>query len=337
MSAPSFDTGFALEAALPGRRLDPARRYDVLVLGAGPAGIAAAIYVLRKGYTAGVLAKLLGGQVAWTSEIENYPGFRVVDGAALVSRFREQLAQTPPDLALDQEATAVTRDEGGFAVRAAGAEYRCRALVAATGKRPRLLGVPGEQRLLGRGVALCAICDAPLFRGKVVGVVGGGNSGLEAAIDLAKVAARVVLFQDLPRLTGDAVFESRVRALPQVEVRPASVVTEVLGEERVRGVRVRSLADGAEREVPLDGVFVEIGLEPNSGIFRGLAPLNARGEIEVDGACRTAVPGLFAAGDVTSVPYKQIVVAAGEGAKAGLSACEHLLRLGDAPVATAGG
>ena len=211
----------------------------------------------------------------------------------------------------------------------AGAEYRARALIVATGKRPRLLGVPGEQRLLGRGVATCSTCDAPLFRGKVVGVVGGGNSGLVAALDLAKVAPRVVLFQDQDRLTGDEVLQRRVRASPQIELRLGTTVTAVLGEERVRAVRVR--AGRREREVPLEGVFVEIGLIPNSEPFRGLAPMNARGEIEVDGAGRTAVPGLFAAGDVTNVPYKQIVVAAGEGAKAALAAADYLLRLEAAP------
>jgi alkyl hydroperoxide reductase subunit F len=157
-------------------------------------------------------------------------------------------------------------------------------------------------------------------------VVGGGNSGLEAALDLAKIASRVVVFQDLDRLTADAVLERRARALPQIELRPGTAVTEILGEDRVRAVRVRTTADGASSEVAIEGVFVEIGLIPNSEPVRGIAPMNARGEIEIDCACRTAVPGFFAAGDVTSVPYKQIVVAAGEGAKAALSAADYLMR-----------
>ena len=325
MSDPGFDVGFAREAGAPG--LDPARLYDVLVLGAGPAGVAAAIYLVRKGLATGVIAQALGGQVAWTAEIENYPGYRLIDGAGLVERFREQVVEFSPDLGLGLEVTGAGRRDGRFVVRA-GADYQARALLVATGKRPRQLGVPGEQRLLGRGVATCATCDAPLFRGKVVGVVGGGNSGLEAALDLAKVAARVIVFQDLDRLTGDGVLERRVRALPRVEVRLGTAVTEILGEERVRAVRTR--AGGAVGEVALEGLFVEIGLLPNSDPVRGLAPLNARGEVEVDCACRTAVPGLFAAGDVTNVPYKQIVVAAGEGVKAALSAADYLLRLEDA-------
>jgi len=323
MSGPGFDVGFALDADAPG--LDPERLYDALVLGAGPAGIAAAIYLVRKGLSTGIIAQALGGQVAWTSDIENYPGFRLVDGAALVQRFREQIAEMSPDLGLGLEVTKAAWVEDRFVVRAAGVDYRSRALVVTTGKNPRLLGVPGEQRLLGRGVATCAVCDAPLFRGKVVGVVGGGNSGLAAALDLARASARVIVFQDLDRLAGDRIYERRLRTLPQVDVRLATTVTAILGEDRVRAVRVRT--GGTEEEIALDGVFVEIGLTPNSEAVRGLAPLNARGEIDVDCACRTAVPGLFAAGDVTSVPYKQIVIAAGEGAKAALSAADYLLRL----------
>lgn len=325
MSEPRFDTGFAPPVGAP--RLDPARLYDALVLGAGPAGIAAAIYLVRKGLATGVISQTLGGQVAWTSDIENYPGYRLIDGTALVQRLREQVSEFPPDLGLELDVTRAERRGERFAVRTAGADYLARTLVVATGKRPRLLGVPGEQRLLGRGVASCTICDAPLYRGKDVGVVGGGNAGLVAALDLAKGSPRVVLFQDLDRLTGDDSLVRRVRALPQIEVRLGTTVTGILGEERVRAVRVRPRDGGAESEVALAGLFVEVGLIPNSEPVRGLAPLNQSGEIEVDCACRTAVPGLFAAGDVTNVPYKQIVVAAGEGAKAALSAADYLLRL----------
>jgi NADH-dependent peroxiredoxin subunit F len=326
MSEPDFDVGFSLDpAGAPG--LSPARLYDALVLGAGPAGICAAIYLVRKGFATAVVAQSLGGQVAWTAGIENYLGYRLIAGSALVERFREQVAEFPPDLGLGLEVSGVERRPDRFAVRAAGAEYGARTIVVATGKRPRLLGVPGEQQLLGRGVSTCAICDAPLYRGRVVGVVGGGNSGLEAALDLAKIASRVVVFQELDRLSADALLVRRARTLPQIELRLGTAVTEILGEDRVRAVRVRGRDGGAPEEIALDGVFVEIGLAPNSELVRGLAPLNARGEIEVDCACRTAVPGLFAAGDVTNVPYKQIIVAAGEGAKAALSAAAYLLHL----------
>lgn len=325
---PSFDPGFALAPGSAGRPLDRGSLHDALVLGAGPAGLCAAIYLMRKGLATGVIAQELGGQVAWTAEIENYPGYRLIDGAELVRRFREQVAEFAPDLGLGLAVEGLARGDDEFLVSAGGGTYRARAVVIATGKRPRMLGVPGEARLLGRGVAACAICDAPLFRGRTVGVAGGGNSGLEAALDLAGVSPRVHLFQDLDRLTGDELLERRLRALPHVEIHLGAKVVEVLGEDRVRGARVRSAADGAVRDIPLEGLFVEIGLIPNSEPFRALVPRNARGEIEVDCAGRTAVPGVFAAGDVTAVPWKQIVVAAGEGAKAALSAWEYLMRRG---------
>jgi alkyl hydroperoxide reductase subunit F len=321
-----FDAEFVGAAGPPLRPLDPGRRYDALVLGAGPAGLCAALYLLRKGLATGLLAQGVGGQLSRSAAVENYLGVGLVDGAALAERFRVQVAALGPDAGLDLEATAVERDGAGFLVRAGGTAYRGRAVVAATGKRPRTLGAAGEQRLAGRGVAYCAICDAPLYRDRVVGVVGGGNTGLESAIDLAKLAPRVHLFQDLDRLTGDVVLERRLREFPNVEVHLDTRVVEVLGEERVRGVRVRTGPGGAESEVALEGVFVAIGLAPNSEPFRGLLPLDQRGQIEVDAACRTAVPGLFAAGDVTNVPYKQAIVAAGEGAKAALSAADWLLR-----------
>ncbi|HWR98345.1 MAG TPA: FAD-dependent oxidoreductase [Candidatus Methanoperedens sp.] len=327
MSELAFDTGPPFGGSGSAPPLAAARRYDALVLGAGPAGITAAIYLVRKGFATGVIAPVLGGQVAWTAEIENYLGYRLIDGATLVARFREQVAEHSPDLGIGLEASAIERRGDRFAVRAGAAEYAARAVIVATGKRPRLLGVPGEQRLLGRGVASCAICDAPLYRGRTVAVVGGGNSGLEAALDLAKLCPRVHLFQDLDHLTGDEVFARRVRAVPQIEIHLGLRVAEIVGEERVRAVRARPAAGGEAIEVPVEGVFVEIGLVPNSELVRGVAALNARGEIEVDGAGRTAVPGLFAAGDVTTVPYKQIVIAAGEGAKAALSAHDYLLRL----------
>ena len=258
-------------------RPDPARLYDALVLGAGPAGIAAAIYLVRKGLGTAVVAQALGGQVAWTAGIENYPGYRLIEGAVLVERFLEQVEQFPPDLGLDLEATGAERRADGFAVLAGGQEYHSRTLIVATGKRPRLLGVPGEQRLLGRGVATCSVCDAPLYRGKAVGVVGGGNSGLETALDLAKVAARVMLFQDLDRLTGDAVLERKVRALPQIELRLGTTVTGILGERRVSGGAGAPLGGRRGGRGRPRGGFVAIGLVPNSEPLRALAPLNRAG------------------------------------------------------------
>ncbi len=327
--APAFDPGFAFEAPA-GPRLEPGRRYDVLVLGAGPAGLSAAIYLVRKGRAVGVLGGTLGGQVAWTAGIANYLGFRLIEGTALVNAFREQVSEAGPDLGLGLEVTDAARREGGFVVTAGGGEYRARALVIATGKRPRTLGVPGEQRLLGRGVAFCATCDAPLYRGKAVAVVGGGNSGLEAALELAQSSPGVVLVEAAGRLSGDAVLAEAVRRLPNVEVLPATRVVEIAGEDRVTEIVVRPGGGGGTRRIPVEGVFVEIGLDPNSEPFRKLVPLSPAGEVVVDCAARTPVAGVFAAGDVTTVPWKQIVVAAGDGAKAALSAHDWLARGGGA-------
>jgi len=323
---PAFDAGFALEAAAPA--IDRARAYDALVLGAGPAGIAAAIYLVRKGHAVGMIGRSLGGQVAWTATVGNYLGYRLIDGLELVARFREQVADVAPDLGLGLEVTGLARAGAGFAVDAGGERYRGRAVVIATGKRPRTLDVPGEERLLGRGVAFCATCDAPLYRGRRVAVAGGGNSGLEAAIELAPGSPRVTLLESGERLTGDRVLAEAVAALGNVEVLTGTRVLEVLGDDQVRALRVRREPGGPEREIPVEGVFVEIGLVPNSAPFAGLVPLSPEGEVVVDCAGRTPVPGVFAAGDVTIVPWKQIVIAAGEGAKAALSAHDWLLRGG---------
>lgn len=323
-----FDAGFAL-GGLEGRKeLGPGHVYDAIVIGAGPAGLSAAIYLIRKGLDTGVIASNIGGQVAWTSSIENYLGYRLIEGVHLVERFREQMNEFDAPLSLNEEVTGLAEREGVFHVRAGERDYKARALVVATGKRPRELDVPGEKRLLGRGVAYCAICDAPLYRGKTAAVVGGGNSGLEAAIDLSRGSPRVYLFELGDRLTGDAVLVERVTASERIEVLLNTKVKEVVGGESVSGIRVATEGSG-ERELAVEGVFVEVGLVPNSAPFGDLLSLNGQGEIEVDCLCRTNVPGVFAAGDVTAVPYKQIVVAAGEGAKAALSAYEYLLRSGD--------
>ena len=211
-------------------------------------------------------------------------------------------------------------------MRTGKGSYRGRSLILATGKRPRMLNVPGEERLLGKGVAYCAICDAPLYKGKAVAVAGGGNSGLEAALDLARVSPKVYLVETGVALTGDSLLRDKVEALVNIEVLTGTEVVEILGDKGVTGVTVRSVAGGEARKLDVEGIFVEVGLQPNSKLFRDIVKRNRRGEIEIDSLCRTSAPGIFAAGDVTSVPFKQIVIAAGDGAKAGLSAYDYLLR-----------
>jgi alkyl hydroperoxide reductase subunit F len=321
-----FDASFAVPALSTLQGVEPDRTYDVLVVGAGPAGLSASIYLIRKGLDIGIVAGNVGGQVAWTAGIENYLGYRVIEGAALVEKFNEQLARFPVGLSLDSSVTGFLRRGEVFEVQCGERSFTARALVLATGKRPRLLGVPGERRFIGRGVAYCATCDAPLYRGKVTAVVGGGNSGMEGAIDLARLSPRVYLIESGDRLSGDAALVERVKGLERVEILLGTRVAEILGEEKVRGLHIKGAGREEGEDLPVEGVFVEIGLDPNSDAMGGFVDLNERGEVEVDCRCATSVPGVFAAGDVTSVPYKQIVVAAGEGAKAALSAYEYLLK-----------
>jgi alkyl hydroperoxide reductase subunit F len=322
----SFETGFALPDSALGEPLRSDRLYDVLVLGAGPAGLSAAIYLLRKGLDTGIITGNIGGQVTWSASIENYLGYRLIEGLQLVEKFNDQLKEFPVGLGLDDEATSVSGSPGAWEVRTGKGSCRGRSLILATGKRPRMLNVPGEKKLLGKGVAYCAICDAPLYRGKATAVAGGGNSGLEAALDLARVSPKVYLVEMGAALTGDTVLLEKVAEMANIEVLTGTEIVEILGEENVSGVAVRSTADKKIRRLDVEGIFVEVGLQPNSKLFRDIVKRNPRGEVEIDSLCRTSAPGIFAAGDVTAVPYKQIVIAAGDGAKAALSAYGYLLR-----------
>jgi len=324
----SFETGFALPETSAGVALDPGRTYDVLILGAGPAGLSSAIYLMRKRLDTAIITENVGGQVTWTASVENYLGYRVIEGVQLVERFNEQLGDFSIGLGLNEKVVALTGKADLFEVRTASASFTARTLILATGKQPRTLNVPGEKRLLGRGVAYCAICDAPLYKGKVTAVVGGGSSGLEAAIDLAALCPRVYLLERGEKLTGDEVLREKIEGLDVIEVLLDAEVLEILGEDRVKAVRFRRAGAEALEEIAVEGLFVEVGLDPNSGPFRGFVELNERGEVEVDCRGRTSVEGVFAAGDVTSVPFKQIVIAAGDGAKAALSAHDYILRRG---------
>ena len=305
--------------------LDAEKIYDVLIVGGGPAGLTAAVYCMRKGAVTGIIVKEIGGQVAVTSAVENYMGYRYINGVDLVEKFKDQVLQFGIDY---DEGGSVAAVEPGEVVRVRmedGRVFSARSLIAATGKSWRKLGVPGEEELTGRGVAYCSTCDGPFFAGKKVAVVGGGNSGLEAAIDLARIAESVVLVQFLDELTGDRVLRDTLGEFTNVRYLFGREVTRINGSDSVESVMVRDRKSGAEETIEADGIFVEIGLIPNSGVFRGVLELNEAGEIMVDCACRTNVPGIFAAGDVTDVPFKQIIVAGGEGAKAALSACTYAL------------
>ncbi len=313
----------AVQKAVP---MEEGKLYDVIIIGGGPAAMTAAVYCMRKGVSAGLISRDIGGQVSETAGIENYLGYKYIEGRELVDRFAEQVKQFGIGL---READAVTGISDGkvkSVLCKSGKTFQARAVIIASGNRWRHLGVPGEAELTGRGVAYCAICDAPLFAGKKVAVVGGGNTGVEAAIDLAKAAEKVVVVQNLAYLTADRVLIDAMGKYQNVETFFEHEVREIKGNARVEGLVVADKKTGSEQVLDVAGVFVSIGLIPNADMVKGMVKLTPMGEIVVDCACRSSVPGIFAAGDVTSVPYKQIIIAAGEGAKAALSACDYVLK-----------
>ncbi|TET38264.1 MAG: FAD-binding protein [Dehalococcoidia bacterium] len=300
---------------------------ELIIVGGGPAGMTAAVYAARKRIDTLLLSKDIGGQPNLTAGIENYMGYQYIEGFELMQKFEEQVRQFPLEQKIGQEAVALSRLDAGFEVRTDNGErYQAKAVIIATGKRPRPLNVPGEEQLRGRGVTYCAVCDGPLFAGEKVAVIGGGNSALEAADDMVKIAEHVYLVSLTP-FSGDQILIDRVKDASHLTVFLEHGVVVIEGSSRVEGIAIRDLKSGEEKRLEVGGVFVEIGLIPDSELAKGLVNLNRLGEIEVDCACETGVPGLYAAGDVTDVPEKQIVVAAGEGAKAALQAHKYLQRL----------
>jgi len=303
--------------------------YELIIVGSGPAGMTAAVYAARKKLNTLLTSVDFGGQVLWTVGVENYMGYQFIEGPELMRKFEEQVKQFPSDveMKIGQKVESITRIGESFEVRTEkGEAHQTKAIIFATGKRPRQLNVPGEKKLLGRGVTYCAICDGPLFAGEKVAVIGGGNSALEAAESMIKIAQQVYLISLTP-LTGDQILIDKVTVASNLAIFLEHEVLGIEGESRVEGMKIRDLKSKQERELRVNGIFIEIGLVPNSEAIKGLTSLNRLGEVEVNCANETDVPGLFAAGDVTNVPEKQIVVAAGEGAKAALQAHRYLQRL----------
>jgi NADH-dependent peroxiredoxin subunit F len=298
---------------------------DVMILGAGPAGMTAAIYCARKQMSVRLLTEDIGGQTLWSAGVENYLGYEFIKGADLADKFQDHLKKFPVEIIYHPVVSIASTGAGFEVTDTTGAKFTARAVIVATGKSPRQLGVTGESDFRGRGVTYCAICDAPLFADQEVAVVGGGNSGVEAAIQLAGIASRVYLVEAEPRLAADEVLVTKLGKSPNVEVLTSTTVTEIHGDVLVTGVTVM-LPDRTSRDIPVTGVFIEIGLTPNSACVSGLVKLNQTGEIIVDRAGRTSVAGVFAAGDVTDEPDKQIIIAAGDGARAALTAYDYLIR-----------
>ena len=306
--------------------LDTNTIYDVLILGGGPAGLTAAVYCMRKGVKTGMLIDIIGGQVIKTSSIENYMGYKYIEGNDLIKRFKEQVKQFEIGLRKEDPAVNIKPSNIIEIESKSGKIFKARSVIVATGKSPRWLDIPGEQELLGKGVAVCATCDAPFFQDKNVTVVGGGNSGVEAALDLVDIANHVTIIQDVDELTADQILIDKLNQYDNYDVIYGHTVTEVLGDDFIEGIKIKDYDTKEVERRETEGLFVEIGWVPNSGFVEGTLELNKWNEIKVDCACHTNQPGIFAAGDVTSVPYKQIIIAGGEGSKAALSACEYVMR-----------
>jgi len=298
---------------------------DVLIIGAGPAGMTAAVYAARKKLVTAIVSMDLGGQVAWTLGIENYMGYQYITGRELTAKFEEQVRQFQIPIVMDEVKDLKIGKELFTVVTAGGRTIEARTVIIATGKRPMELGLPNERKYVGRGLSYCATCDGPLFANMDIAIVGGGNSAVQAAIEMGQIASKVYIVSRSP-WRADAVVADKANQMSNLERRVGYEILEILGERIVEGLKLRDKATGKEESISVKGVFVEIGLKPNTEFLKGLVDLNEHGEIVVDCQCRTRFPGLYAAGDVTTVHEKQIVVAAGEGAKAALSAHERLLR-----------
>jgi NADH-dependent peroxiredoxin subunit F len=319
-----LDTGAAARDA---EKINAKEAYDVLVVGGGPAGASAAIYAARKGIRTGLLAERFGGQVMDTLAIENFISVKATDGPKLVMGLEEHVKDYDVDVMNLQRATQLIPGDLIEIKLENGASVKSKSVILATGARWREMNVPGEQEYRGKGVAYCPHCDGPLFKGKRVAVIGGGNSGVEAAIDLAGIVSHVTLIEFDGQLRADAVLQKKLFSLANVTVIVKALSTEVTGNgEKVNGLIYKDRDTGEVKRIDLEGIFVQIGLLPNTDWLKGTVALSNRGEIEIDARGQTSVPGVFAAGDCTTVPFKQIIIAMGAGATASLSAFDHLIR-----------
>jgi len=302
--------------------------YDVVIVGGGPAGLSAAMYCARKMLSVLVVTENIGGQALESWSIENYMGFRLVTGAELMDRFEEKVREEGIAIELDSVTSVGKRDDGSFVVKTVSKqEFIGRALLITSGAKPRWLGLPDEQQYIGRGESVCSTCDGPLFRDKDVAIVGGGNYALTTAIEMSPIARSVTLIVR-SKIRADAVYTSQLAGLKNLTILQNYAVTGLSGETLLKGITVTERNTGEEKTLPVEGLFLAIGHEPNNAFLDGFVDLNDQGEIAVDINCHTSAEGVFAAGDVTAVKAKQIIVAAGDGAKAALEAFEYLGRLG---------
>ncbi len=297
--------------------------YDVIIVGGGAAGLTAGIYVSRKRLKNAIITVDIGGQTNLTNHIENYPGADAQPGMELMGKFADEAKNFGSEIIFGKIEKLEKNQDGTFTLFASGGrKFLSKAVILAFGSIPRRLNVPGEEKFMGRGVSTCTTCDAPLFKGKVTAVVGGGNSGVEGALELNSIAKKVYLIQKGGALTADPVSVEKLKEAKNAEVLLNSEVQEVIGDKMIKAIRVKTVSE--VKEIPVDGLFIEIGYMVKSDFLNGVVELNERNEIVTDGVGRTSVPGIFAAGDVTNVPFKQTIISAGEGAKAALECYRYL-------------
>ncbi len=298
--------------------------YDTIIIGAGPAGMSAAIYLVRKRMKVIVLTNDFGGQTAKAAQVENYLGFEKISGAELVDKFQKHMASTGVEvknIAVD----SVQKKDQNFLVKAGEETLETKTVIIASGKTPRKLNVPREKELAGKGVSYCATCDGPLFQNKTVAVIGGGNSALDAAVEMEKYAQKVYILNISSQVQGDEILVERFKKSDKGQIINNAKTTEILGEQTVKGLKYEDQSTKEVKEIACDGIFVEVGWTTSTDFLKEMVKLNQLGEIEIDANNQTSTPGIFACGDVTNVPFKQIVIAAGEAAKAALSAWKYLL------------
>jgi NADH-dependent peroxiredoxin subunit F len=301
--------------------------YELIIVGGGPAGMTAAVYAARKQLNTLLISGDIGGQVMWTNSVENYMGYQFIEGDELIARFQKQVDQFPIDQKIGQKVTQIRKIDGGLeVVSEKGDTYQGKAVILASGKRPRRLNVAGETELTGRGVTYCSICDGPEYAGQRVAVIGGGNSALEAVLDVVKVAEHVDMVSVTP-LTGDPIMIDKLSDAHNLTIYTEQQTEKIIGENTVEGIVIKDLKTGNNKQLDVTGVFIEVGLVPNSDMVKELLKLNQVGEVPININCETEVPGFFAAGDVSTAPEKQIIIAAGEGAKAALRAHRYLRML----------
>ncbi len=304
--------------------------YDLIIIGAGPAGMTAGVYAARKKLKTLMLTQDIGGQAAWSSDVENYLGFEMITGAHLVEKFENHIEQFSDVLELrlvTKGVSEITQAKTYFAVKTAdGHSEHARAVIIAGGKLPRPLGVPGEKEFLNRGVTYCAWCDGPLFTGKDVAIVGGGNSALDAALNIGKSVKSIVIINNLPELTGDPIMIDKITTAPHMRIINNTEVVKINGEKFVESITIKAQGSESTTDVAVAGVFIEAGSLPATSYLQNIIKLNRGGEIVVDKNNQTSTQGIFAAGDITDIDQKQIIIAAGEGAKAAIQAARYIAR-----------